>query len=78
MLSTRNLIRQSAYRGFGLVRSNGRTTPVFRSLATTARSAKTQNPDVNDDNILPVGYKLLCFDLKNEDKILWSFLKRDA
>jgi hypothetical protein len=69
MLATRHLIRQSAYRGFGLVRSaNGRTTnTAFRSLATTPRSAKTLNPDVNDDNILPVGFEiLLCYDLVDE------------
>lgn len=60
MFATRNFIRQSAHRGFGLVRSNGRTTPTaitFRSLATTARSAKTQNPDIDDDNILPTSWE---------------------
>ena len=64
MFATRNFIRQSAHRGFGLVRSNGRTTPTvtaFRSLATTARSAKTQNPDIDDDNILPVRGRFLCY-----------------
>lgn len=59
MLSANSLLRQS-YRGLGLVRANANTrasptNTAFRSLATTPRSAKTQNPDIDDDNILPVG-----------------------
>ena len=66
MIAVQNIIRQSAYRGFGLARSNGfsgRTTTAFRSLATTPRSAATRDPDVNEDNILPVGYDMRCCDM---------------
>ena len=59
MIATKHLMRvsmrASAHRGVGLLRPNTRPTPTFRCLATTPRSAKTQNPDINDDNILPVG-----------------------
>ena len=39
--------------------NNTRASPnAFRSLATTPRSAKTQNTDIDDDNILPVGFAI--------------------
>ena len=69
MISAQHLLRNTAYRG--LVRSSGASASVgnrttnathvaFRSLATTPRSAATKNPDVDDDNILPVRIVLLC------------------
>jgi len=62
MISAQNLLRRSAYHGFGLVRSSGRPTPTAafrRSLATTPRSAATKNPDIDDDNILPTPWETI-------------------
>jgi len=60
LTSTCNVIRQSAYRS--LVRRNGYFGPAptsiaFRSLATTPRSAATQDPDIDQDNILPTPWE---------------------
>jgi hypothetical protein len=44
----------------GLVRSNNVVSPLrstLRSLATTPRSAATPDPDMDEDNILPVSLK---------------------
>jgi hypothetical protein len=55
MMSASIVRKSSSLASRGLLKSNDlvRLTGV-RSLATTPRSAKTADPNVDDDNILPV------------------------